>query len=76
MLNSCCSHALTALARYNQRANRVYIRVTGTDIDEFISDTKQKQCHGAMAEAGWDEVTHVRKRPMKAAEARSQRVIF
>ena len=28
-----------------------------------------------MAEAGWDEVTHIRKRPMKAAEARSQRVI-
>lgn len=28
-----------------------------------------------MAEAGWDEVTYARKRPMRAAEAKSQKVI-
>ncbi len=28
-----------------------------------------------MAEVGWDEVTYLKKRPQRAAEARSQKVV-
>jgi len=57
-------------------AYRAEVEQRGTHAQKFKSYTQIVRINTNMAEADWDEVTYLRKKPVRAGDAKAQKVLI